>query len=234
MPKRSTETSNVPANGRRRLRRGTLTAQLIVDAAMKILDDSDASKLTFSTLGRELGASPTAMYRHFSDREAILDAVGDRLVALSIANFEQHDQWENSLRDLAWRAWDTYALHPIAATSTYYRLTRQPNELRAVDAILGALFEAGLSLDQAALAYHMYSQFVLSQAANNAANIAEIRGRRAEHGSAEWEQVYEPSDPNDFPHYWAAKEAIRKPAHRAAFETQLEVFIDYVRRIAVQ
>lgn len=216
----------------KRLDRGTLTPALIVEAALRILDRDSSTGLTFSRLGRELGASPTAMYRHFPDRESILDAVGDRLIEESLHGYEPAETWQESLRNLAWRAWHTYAKHPSAASITYFRVTRRPNELRAVDAILQALSEAGLPLESAALAYHMYSQLVLSHAAANASRIANMQSDSIETNTSFWEQVYEPADPSEYPHYWEARDLVRATKLDEVFETLLEMFIDYVRKAA--
>ena len=97
-----------------RLSRGSLTRGVIVDAALRVLDEGQDG-LTFARLGKELGASPTAVYRHFRSRSDILTALADELIRISIAGYQPSGSWEDSLRDLAYRAWRAFEQHPGAA-----------------------------------------------------------------------------------------------------------------------
>lgn len=211
---------------RHRLERGTLTRAAIVDAALRIM--GDRGELTYSLLGRELGASPTAMYRHFAGRDDILDAVGDELNRISLDGYEPSESWEDSLRDLADRAWVTYSRHPAAAAATYFRVTNSPNELRAVNAILEALHTAGLSDESAVLHYHMYATMVLALSADHAAKLAAAEGG----DESGWEQVYRPVNPEDFPHYWNVRELLRSRDDYGVFRRQVEILLDAIRRAA--
>ena len=52
--------------GRRGLRRGSLTPELIVKESLKLLDEKGLDGFSMPKLGRALGADPTAVYRHFA------------------------------------------------------------------------------------------------------------------------------------------------------------------------
>ena len=64
---------------RRRLARGTLSRQGIVEAALGLLDEEGPEALTFARLGSALDASTTAVYRHFSSRDEIIVALAEEL-----------------------------------------------------------------------------------------------------------------------------------------------------------
>ena len=49
--------------------------QALVDAALRALATGDAGDLSLRAIGRELGVSPRAPYRHFKTKEALLAAV---------------------------------------------------------------------------------------------------------------------------------------------------------------
>ncbi|HEV8547755.1 MAG TPA: TetR/AcrR family transcriptional regulator [Polyangiaceae bacterium] len=49
--------------------------QALVAAAMRVLESEPVADLSLRALGRELGVSPRAPYRHFATREALLAAV---------------------------------------------------------------------------------------------------------------------------------------------------------------
>ena len=49
--------------------RGSLNQAVIVAAALKVTDADGIGSLTFEALGRELRAHPTAIYRHFREKD---------------------------------------------------------------------------------------------------------------------------------------------------------------------
>jgi TetR/AcrR family transcriptional regulator, tetracycline repressor protein len=53
----------------------------VVDKAAQLLDDYGIADLTMRRLARELGVTPGALYWHFADKQALLGAVADRILA---------------------------------------------------------------------------------------------------------------------------------------------------------
>ena len=66
---------------------GDLRAAL-VDAGLKALESGDIGDLSLRQLAREVGVSPTAVYRHFPDKNALLEA-------LAQAGIEQMAAWQS-------------------------------------------------------------------------------------------------------------------------------------------
>src|SRR5918994_530988 len=56
----------------------------ILDAAEAIASNEGVGKLTMRRLGAELGADPTALYRHFRDKKELLVELADRLFGRSL------------------------------------------------------------------------------------------------------------------------------------------------------
>jgi AcrR family transcriptional regulator len=52
----------------------------VVDAAIEIITRDGPDELTMRSLASALGAAPTAVYWHVGDKDAVLDAVAERLV----------------------------------------------------------------------------------------------------------------------------------------------------------
>lgn len=206
---------------RRRLARGTLSRQVIVEAALGLLDEEGADALTFARLGSALDASATAVYRHFSSRDEIVVALAEELDRLSLEGYAPHEDWRDSLRDLAWRAWRTASNHPAAASVAMSRTTRGIHELRAVDAVLEAIHRAGLRGEDAAMSYAVYAHLVLSVCSQHATRLVSM----AAEGEEGWVQVYHPTDPTAYPH--AAQAAPYLPAidHAEVFRRQIELVI---------
>ena len=67
------------AQSERQGERLPLSRDVVVDAAIEIIVTRGAAELTMRSLASALGAAPTAVYWHVGDKEAVLDAVADRL-----------------------------------------------------------------------------------------------------------------------------------------------------------
>lgn len=59
---------------------GSLPAALVA-AALDLLDERGLDKVSVREVARRAGVSPGAPFRHFSDRQALLTAVADRILA---------------------------------------------------------------------------------------------------------------------------------------------------------
>lgn len=53
----------------------------VVDRALRVLDDYGLADLTMRRLGTELGVQPSALYHHFANKQALLAAVADEILA---------------------------------------------------------------------------------------------------------------------------------------------------------
>ncbi|WP_233189149.1 TetR/AcrR family transcriptional regulator, partial [Subtercola sp. Z020] len=53
----------------------------VVDAALRILDDQGLPDLTMRHLAAALDVQPSALYWHFPNKQTLLAAVADRIVA---------------------------------------------------------------------------------------------------------------------------------------------------------
>ncbi len=56
----------------------------VVDRALKILGELGLPDLTMRRLGAELGVQQSALYHHFANKQALLGAVADEIVAQSL------------------------------------------------------------------------------------------------------------------------------------------------------
>lgn len=72
----SVNMENAPAAGANSYHHGDLRAAVMA-AGLKRLRDGDGTDLGLRALARDVGVSATALYRHFPDKEALLDALAD-------------------------------------------------------------------------------------------------------------------------------------------------------------
>lgn len=62
-------------------RRAILTTDAITAAALQVGDRDGPAAMSMRRIAAELGCDPMALYRHFPDRQALLDSVADRALA---------------------------------------------------------------------------------------------------------------------------------------------------------
>lgn len=220
----------MPENRSRR-KRGSLSPEEIVTAALTLLDRDGEDALTFSHLGKELQASPTAVYRHFSSRADLVRALADHLDGLSLDGYEPTDRWRDDLVDLAWRAWRVALRHPAAAAAAMNVMTNGMNELRAVDAVLRALHHAGLRGRQAVVYYQVYANLILGASQGEAVRLSSTERGYVSEG---WVQVYTPADPTQYPYAEAVKTELRIVDYEEVFAKQLEMYLDALEFVIAQ
>ena len=132
------------------LPRGSLTRELLVRESLRLLDKDGVAGFSLPKLGRALGADPTAIYRHFPSKDDLVLAIAEALIAEGLDGLEPSECWVETLREIARRGRRTSLAHPAAASLTSCRTTQGPAEMRAVDMIIGALNQAGITGKEAA------------------------------------------------------------------------------------
>ena len=65
--------------GRGKGRTGPVTAEAVVDAALRVIDDDGLDALTMRRLAHDLGVEPVTIYRQLPNKEAILAGVAEKL-----------------------------------------------------------------------------------------------------------------------------------------------------------
>ena len=148
--------------GRRGLRRGSLTPELIVKESLKLLDDKGLDGFSMPKLGRALGADPTAVYRHFASKDDLVLAIADQLIEDAMAGLAPHACWVDTVTDIVRRTRRTYCDHPAAASLAACRTTQRPAEMRIADTLIGAILDAGFEGRTAAQVYRAIADFSLA------------------------------------------------------------------------
>ena len=161
------------ADGAGAKRRITLSREAILDAAMHLCSPEGGGVLTFSRLGKELGADPTAVYRHFRDKDDLVLALTEKLIdeALTViaGSGLSHDQWREWLTLVARTVRAVHLARPALAVLGANRTTASPAETRSVEEIIAVLHRAGLPPVQAAECYRMLLDLTLSFVQSTAA-----------------------------------------------------------------
>lgn len=64
-----------------------LTRDIILSAALELVDDAGLSALSLRSLGKRLGVSQAAFYRHFPDKAALLEGICEQIWRLTYERF---------------------------------------------------------------------------------------------------------------------------------------------------
>lgn len=135
-------------------RRETLTRERVLDAALRLADEQGLAKLSMRRLAATVGVEAMSLYNHVHSKRDLLDG----MAAMVFEQIELPDPdrpWPERLRLLSADAYLAFAAHPavVGTLAAGQANPRSVGALRFIDALLGALLEAGLDERAAALRY---------------------------------------------------------------------------------
>ena len=141
-----------------------LSRETIVGAGIALADAEGLDALSMRRLAAELGVNPMSLYHHVRDKDALLDAMLDAVVAgieADDAPLARPSDWTARLRDLLLAARSAMLGHPWAVQVVQQRDVPTPATLRHVDRVLGLLRGGGCPVDLAHHALHLLGSRVL-------------------------------------------------------------------------
>lgn len=99
---------------------GELSLELIIEAALEIIEEAGVSGLTMRRLGARLGYSNMAVYRHIENRDALVLLAADALIGRHAPTFERTTgSWEQRVRKRVRRIVQLSAEHPWAVAAIH-------------------------------------------------------------------------------------------------------------------
>lgn len=139
--------------------RAALSRENIVRAAVELADQSGINAITMRKLALQLNVEAMSLYNHIANKEALLDAMVEQVIAdMDIPDVRQ--DWQQELHRWALSVYRVLKLHPWATLMIISRMNVGPAMLRQIDASLGCLVEAGYSLACADEARTLLSSFL--------------------------------------------------------------------------
>jgi len=135
-------------SGRRRSQR--LTRERILRAAISIADRGGVDAVTMRGLGSELGVEGMALYRHFANKDELLESMVDLLIG-EITIPPVGAPWRSAIRAQAFSARTILGRRRWAQRLLATRVVLGPGTLRHIEGVTRALRDAGFSH---ALAHH--------------------------------------------------------------------------------
>jgi TetR/AcrR family tetracycline transcriptional repressor len=136
--------------GPRLTNRQPLSREAILDRALAVADAEGIDAVSVRRLAREFGVTPMALYWHFDGKEALLHALGDRLLSGLDLTVDGRVDWLEQLRGFEVTLTAVLRAHPSAAVLIgSLPTTASENALRATEVALDILRRAGFSPEEA-------------------------------------------------------------------------------------
>jgi TetR/AcrR family transcriptional regulator, tetracycline repressor protein len=132
----------------------TLTKRLdptqVVDSALELADTEGLDAVTLRRLAQLHEVTPMALYRHFADKNDLLSALGDRLLADIVLPERSDEPWDRRLHQMLTAFVDALRPHPRVAGLTLTRILIAEPGLEVAERTMELLVEGGFDTDYAA------------------------------------------------------------------------------------
>ncbi len=217
------------AGPRRQTARVRLDRGAILDVAERIVASEGLGALSLRRIGGELGADPTALYRHFRNKDELLAALAARLFA-DVPVLDPADDWRVRLRAELRHELARYRAHPDLAMLLARRPDDDPHLTAMNERVLAILADAGLEPAAAARFFHVVENLVVGSGLY--ATLLDHADDPRVADRAAMRRVYASLDPEALPHAVAAAPHLF-PDQDAIFEAAVELVIEAIER-AVQ
>jgi TetR/AcrR family transcriptional regulator, tetracycline repressor protein len=150
----------------------------VVTGALALLDTDGLDGLTMRKLGALLGVRAGGIYWHFTNKEALLRAMADRIVGEITATPLTPGPWDAQLTEIAHRMRRALLAHRDGARVVAGTYVVEPNTVRGGEAAVRILTDAGFPIDRAGWVIFAAMYYVLG-------HTTEEQAQRAE---GDWEQ----------------------------------------------
>ena len=209
-----------------------LSRDVIVEAATEILDAEGEDALTLRALTVRLTTGYGAIYHHVADRDELLAAAADRVIARIVADLAADAEPGQALRAVALGLFDAIDAHPWLGTQLALQMSRSPwqsatpqilerigRQVRALGVPEGSQFTTIFAL--------VY--YILGAAGQNAVNRASAgmlrpgvaRNEYLDAVVTQWEAL----DPEEYPFIRAAAGQLREHDDRSEFLAGVDVIL---------
>nr|WP_308301680.1 TetR/AcrR family transcriptional regulator [Frankia umida] len=156
----------------RRTPRGTLSREVLMAAAIQVVDTQGAGAFSMRALGAFLECDPTAMYRHFRTKNALLDALLDSVVREGSAELPQSDDPRADIRANFRQLRRSLLAHPTLAPLVLRRPPGVGAYWERSDHAVAQLHRAGMDPVDAANVYQTLLFYTLGHALSEARQLA--------------------------------------------------------------
>ena len=203
-----------------------LSRDVIVKAAVDILDAEGEDALTLRALTVRLATGYGAIYHHVADRNDLLAAAADHVIARVVAGLAAGAEPRQALRAMALGLFDAIDAHPWAGTQLTRELWR-PALLDLYESISGQLQALGVPPRALPDSAGVLVNYILGVAGQNAANARALAESKMDRSAflaavaAQWAQL----DPARYPSLRKAETQLREHDDREQFLAGIDLIL---------
>ena len=211
---------------RTKRRADALSKQRIVEAAIEILDTDGESALTFRALAARLATGSGAIYWHVDDKNDLLAATTDDVIARVMTEVVSGAEPEEAIRAIALGVFDAIDAHPWVGA----QLSRAPWQsamLQIFEGIGGQLQALGVPERAQFDSASALVNYVLGVAGQHAAHARLLQARETDRSAflaavaARWAQL----DPAEYPFVNQVATQLREHDDREQFLAGIDLIL---------
>lgn len=146
--------------------RQSLSDERILTEALALVDAAGLDALTTRALGHRLGVDATAVYRHFRNKDELINALADHIIGSGAppAGTDHDGSPRGQLRAAFLALHRVLLAHPAMTAIIVRRPPRGANTWASTERALGVLRQAGYNDREAGRAYQALLYYTLGQA----------------------------------------------------------------------
>jgi AcrR family transcriptional regulator len=205
-----------------RVARGSVTADAVEEAALRIADAEGLEALSMRRLAGELGIGVMTLYGHVRTKDELIERITER--AIAELTIPQKGSWDVRLEGLFTNLRALLLAHPAVLYADAARPLSGPGALRSADAALGMLAEAGLDGSQAVTVMSTLHAYTFGSAM--------FRLHQTVDGSAEYATHVRGADPGALPNVAAVRSHLLDRGSETEFAVGLRLILDDLARQA--
>ena len=198
---------------------GSPPVEVIVSAALRLLDEHGFAALTTRRLAVAMGIHQPTIYRRVADRDALLGLVADAIMAEAVPLDRDAVPWRDWLHETGMRVRAAWRQHPNAAPLLHYG-GPHPAITRFLDDVAAVMRSAGLEGTDLVASLQAYFGYVLGTV------MLDSRGTH--------EGTPAPLEATAFPDLQHVQQLVMLSVQspELIFETGLEIVLDGISRRA--
>ena len=158
-----------------------MSPEVIISLAIEHADARGIEQVSMRKLAADLAVTPMALYWHFANRDALLDAMAEHVVGQLVWKDDPGAPWQERLRAVLTAILGVFQEHPWLGPLARHRIVPAPNFLHALEVLLDTVREAGYGRQAAVYVV----DFAIDSLATMAAELAGPKQESASEGQLE-------------------------------------------------
>ena len=141
----------------RRARRGRepITRELIVDTALRLLDQDGLDQLSMRRVADELDTGAASLYWHVGSKDGLLDLIFDRVIGEIEIPDPEPERWQEQLKEVARNMRATILRHRDIVRISIGRIPMGPNSLECSERLFAIMRQGGVPDQLAVTGQHL-------------------------------------------------------------------------------